>query len=88
MKEIKCMNDENYICHIIIPSKNFQKSKHFFEKVFGRKVEEQPRTSSLDVLSPSQKGPSAELNSEEEVIVPTIHTFNIDAKLKLIEEFR
>ena len=81
------MDDESYICHIIIPSKDYQRSKNFFEKVFGWKVEEQPGASSLDVLPPSRKGPSAELNSEEEVVVPSIYTSNIEAKLKLIEEF-
>jgi len=79
--------DENYFCHIIIPSKNYQKSKIFFEKVFGWKVEQQPGTSSLDVLPPSRKGPSAELSSEVEVIVPSVKTSNIEAKLKLIEKF-
>ena len=79
--------DENYICHIIIPSKNYKRSKIFFEKVFGWKVEKQPGTNSLDVLPPSGKGPSAELNSEEEVIVPSIKTSNIKAKLRLIEKF-
>jgi len=80
-------SDENYFCHIIIPSKNYQKSKIFFEKVFGWKVEKQPGTSSFDVLPPSRKGPGAELNSEVEVIVPSIKTSNIEAKLKLIEKF-
>jgi len=79
--------DENYFCHIIIPSKNYQKSKIFFKQVFGWKVEKQPGTSSLDVLPPSRKGPSAELNSEVEVVVPSIKTSNIEAKLKLIEKF-
>ena len=79
--------DENYFCHIIIPSKNYQKSRIFFEEVFGWKVEEQPSTSSLDVLPTSGKGPSAELNSEVEVIIPSILTSDIDAKLELIEKF-
>lgn len=79
--------DESYICHIIIPSRNFQKSKIFLEKVFGWRVEEQPGTSSLDILPPSGKGPSAELSSEEEVIVPSIYTHKIEEKIKLIEEF-
>ena len=79
--------DENYFCHIVIPSKNYQKSKIFFEKVFGWKVQKVPGSRSLDVLPPSKKGPSAELNSEEELIVPAIHTSNIEAKLKLIGEF-
>ena len=79
--------DRNYICHIIIPSKNYQKSKIFFQNVFGWKVEEQPGTSALDVLPASGKGPSAELNSEVEVIIPSILTSDIDAKLELIEKF-
>jgi len=79
--------DENYFCHIVIPSKNYQKSKVFFEKVFGWRVQKTPGSSSLDILPPSRKGPSAELNSEEEAIVPAIYTSDIEAKLKLIEEF-
>jgi len=79
--------DENYICHIIIPSKNYQRSKFFFEKVFGWKIIPQPGTSSLDVLPPSGKGPSAELNSEVEVVVPSIRTSDIEAKIKTIERF-
>jgi len=51
--------EENYFCHIIIPSKNDQKPKFFFEKVFGWKVEKRPKTSSWDILPPSRKGPSA-----------------------------
>jgi len=86
-KEDVQTTDENYFCHIIIPSKNYQKSKIFFEKVFGWKVEKQPGTSFLDVLPPSRKGPSAELNSGVEVVVPSIKTSNIEAKLKLIEKF-
>lgn len=81
------MNDESYICHIIIPSKHFQTAKNFYEKVFGWKVEQQPGTTSLDVLPPSGKGISAELNSEEQVVVPSISTSNIAAKLRLIEQF-
>ena len=92
MKETKNNNDvktmeENHISHVIIPSKNFQRSKIFFEEVFGWKLEEQPEKSSLDVLPLSRKGPSAELNSEVEVIIPSIKTSNIEAKLRLIEEF-
>jgi len=79
--------DENYFCHIIIPSKNFQKSKIFYENVFGWKVEQQPDSNSLDVLPPSGKGPSAELNSEVKIIIPSIRTSNIDAKLELIKKF-
>ena len=39
----------------------------------------------MDVLPPSGKGIGAELNSEEDVIVPAIHTCDIEAKLELIE---
>jgi len=85
--EIALMNDDSYICHIIIPSKNYQKSKVFFERVFGWKIEKQPETTSLDILPPSGKGVSAELNSKEAIVVPSIHTPNIEAKLKLIEKF-
>jgi predicted enzyme related to lactoylglutathione lyase len=83
----KQTTEKNYFCHIVIPSKNYQKSKIFFEKIFGWKVQEVPGTNTLDVLPPSEKGPSAELNSEEDIIVPSISTSNIDTKLKLIEEF-
>ncbi|MEX2721699.1 MAG: VOC family protein [Candidatus Wukongarchaeota archaeon] len=79
--------EENYFYHLVIPSKNYEKSKIFFEKVFGWKVQEVPRTSFLDVLPPSNKGSSAELNSEAEIVVPSIYMPNIEEKLKLIEEF-
>lgn len=79
--------DENYFCHILIPSKNYQKSKTFFEKAFGWRIEEQPGTGFWDMLPPSGKGVSAELNSEVDVVIPSIHTKDIDAKLRLIEEF-
>jgi predicted enzyme related to lactoylglutathione lyase len=78
--------DENYFCHIIIPTKDYSKSKVFFEKAFGWRVEAMPGTNTMDVLPPSGKGPSAELNSEEEVVMPSIHTSDIDRKLELIEE--
>ncbi len=81
------MNDKSYICHIVIPSKDYQSSKNFYERVFGWKVKEQPGTTSLDILPPSGKGITAELNSQEEVVVPSIYTSNIEAKLKLIEEY-
>jgi hypothetical protein len=81
------IQDENYFCHIVIPSKNYEKSKFFFEKVFGWKVQEVPGMPFWDILPPSRKGPSAELNSEEEVVVPAIYTSNIDVKLELIEKF-
>jgi predicted enzyme related to lactoylglutathione lyase len=80
------LKDESYICHIIIPSKNHQKSKRFYEKAFDWKVEPQPGTTSLDVLPTSGKGISAELNLEESTIVPSIYTVNIEATLKRIEK--
>ncbi len=83
-KDSSCA-DENYFCHIVIPSKNFIESRTFFEEVFGWVVQEAPEADVMDVLPPSGKGISAELNSEEEVIVPAIHTCDIEAKLKLIE---
>ena len=55
--------------------------------MFGWKVEKQAGTDSLDVLPSSEKGISAELNVEEEVVVPSIYTSDIDAKLELIEKF-
>ena len=78
------MKDENYICHIIIPAKNSAKSKKFYQEVFGWKVERQLGTNSLDIFPPSHKGPSAELNPEENAVVPSIHTSEIAEKLKLI----
>ncbi len=87
MKETNILNDKSYICHIVIPSKDYQSSKNFYERVFGWKVKEQPGTTSLDILPPSGKGITAELNSQEEVVVPSIYTSNIEAKLKLIEEY-
>jgi predicted enzyme related to lactoylglutathione lyase len=81
------MMDESYICHIVIPSKSLGRSKVFYEKVFGWKVEQQPGTKSLDVLPTSGKGISAELNPEERVVVPSIYTSNIEAKLMQIKKF-
>ena len=83
-KDSSCA-DENYFCHIVIPSKNFRESRTFFEKAFGWIVQEAPEAGVMDVLPPSGKGIGAELNSEEDVIVPAIHTCDIEAKLKLIE---
>lgn len=80
------MKDVNYICHLIIPTRDLSKSKKFYQKVFGWKVEKQPGTNSLDMLPPSQKGPSAELNPEENAVVPSIHTSEIEQKLKLVEK--
>ena len=86
--KIMAEKSEDYFCHIVIPCKDVQKSKFFFEKVFGWKVQKQPGTSCCwDVLSPSGKGVSAELNTEEEVVVPSIHTSDIDAKLELVQKF-
>ena len=79
--------DENYFCHIIIPSRNYQRSRVFYENVFGWRVQKQPGTSSLDILPTSRKGPSAELNSGVEAVIPSILTSDIEAKLKLIEKF-
>ena len=81
------MTEESYFCHMIIPSKDYEKSKIFYKNVFNWKVQEQPRTSHIDILPQSGKGISAELNADEAVVVPSIHTTDIDAKLKLIEEF-
>ena len=72
---------------MIIPSKDYEKSKIFYKNVFNWKVQEQPGTSRIDILPQSGKGISAELNADEAVVVPSIHTTDIDAKLKLIEEF-
>ena len=51
---------------------------------------ESPRTAgstSLDILPPSGKGISAELNPEETVVGPSIHTSNSDITFARIEEF-
>ncbi len=79
--------DENYFCHIVIPCRDCRESKLFYERVFRWTVKEVPGTTFWDVLPHSGKGPSAELNSEEEAVVPTIYTSNIEAKLELIEKF-
>jgi len=79
-------SDENYFCHIVIPCGKFEESKLFYEKVLGWRIQEQPGTTCCwDILPSSRKGASAELNAEEEVVVPTIYTSNIDAKLELVE---
>jgi predicted enzyme related to lactoylglutathione lyase len=80
------MKDENYICHIIIPTKNSAKSRKFYQEVFRWTIEKQPGTNSFDMLPHSKKGPSAELNPEEQVVVPAIYTTQIETKLKLIEK--
>ncbi len=77
----------DYFCHIVIPSRNYQQSRVFFEQVFGWQVQEVPGAGFLDILPPSGKGPSAELNSEEETLVPVIYTSDIKEKLELIEKF-
>ena len=81
------MKNESYFCHIVIPSKDNQKSRKFYEKVFGWKVEPQPGTTSLDILPPSGKGISAELNPEENLVVPSIYASNIEGALRKIEKF-
>lgn len=81
------MKDESYICHLIIPTKNPQTAKIFFRQVFGWTVEKQPQSDSLDVLPPSRKGPSAELNPNEDRVIPSIYTSQIKMKLKLVEKF-
>lgn len=79
------MKNESYICHVVIPLRDYQKSKRFYETVFGWEVALQPGTTSLDILPPSGKGISAELNPEENTIVPCIYTTDIKASLKKIE---
>jgi len=78
--------DDSYFCHIVIPCRDYEKTGTFFEKVFGWKVEPQAGTGFMDVLPPSGKGPSAELNCEERVVVPTICVGEIDAKLALVQK--
>ena len=77
---------EDYFCHTVMPSKDFQASKIFFEEVFGWKVQPADEGYSMDVLPPSKKGPSAELNSEEETMVPAIFTPDTESRLRSIEE--
>lgn len=79
-------SDENYLCQIVIPSIDYRKSRIFFERAFGWNVQESPVPGVLDVLPPYGKGPSAELNSDEEAIVPVILTKHIERKLKVIKE--
>ena len=79
--------EENYFCHILIPSKNHQVSRVFYEEVFGWTVKAQSGTDSLDILPPSGKGVSAELNSKVQSVVPSICAFDIEQKLQLIEKF-
>jgi predicted enzyme related to lactoylglutathione lyase len=81
------MKDESYICHIVLPSKDLQKSSRFYGEVFGWKVEPQPGTGSLDVLPPFEKGISAELNLDENAVVPSIFTSDIEAVLERIKRF-
>ena len=50
-------------------------------------MEPQPGTSSLDILPPSGKGISAELNLEENAVVPSIFTLDIEAVLERIKHF-
>lgn len=60
------------------------KVEGLLSNVFGWSVEERSGTFILDLLPSSGKGISAELNPEEEVIVPSIYTTNIEAKPELI----
>ena len=50
-------------------------------------MEPQPGTSSLDILPPSGKGISAELNNEENAVVPSIFTSDMEAVLKRVRNF-
>jgi predicted enzyme related to lactoylglutathione lyase len=84
---VELMNDEPYFCHIVIPSRNPKKSKRFYEKVFGWTVKPQPGSDSLDILPPSGKGPSAELNPNESVVTPTIYTQDIESTLERIVRY-
>lgn len=77
---------EAHFCHIVIPSKDFRASKVFFEDVFRWEVQPATEGNSLGVLPRSKKRPSAELNSEEETIVPAIFTPDIESILRPIEE--
>jgi len=81
------MKGESYICHIVLPSKNLQESSRFYREVFGWKLEPQPGTRSLDLLPPSGKGISAELNIEEREVVPSIFASDIKAALERITQF-
>ena len=78
---------EEYFCHLLIPSQDFKKSKRFYEAVFGWSVIKQPDSDSLDILQPSRKGISAELNCHVRSLMPSIRTSDIDGKLALVEEF-
>ncbi len=80
------MNEESYICHLVIPSRNYDASRKFYESVFGWRTQQQPGTTSIDILPPSEMGISAELNSEEDSIVPSIHVVDIDRTLELVEK--
>jgi predicted enzyme related to lactoylglutathione lyase len=79
--------DENCFCHIIIPSKVHKRSKIFREKVFGWKMKQQPGTTTMDVLLLFKKEPSAELSTDAGVIIPSLLTSDVGAKLRLIEKF-
>ncbi len=79
--------EDSYISHVIIPSKNYRASKKFYEEVFGWKVTKRKGTDSLDALPQSGRGINAQLSSQEEVVVPAIHTSNIEVKLGLIERY-
>lgn len=71
----------------MIPSKDLSRSKLFYEQVFGWRVQEAPEGGIFDVEPPHGKGPSAELNCEEKVVVPSIYTSDMDEKIRLVEEY-
>jgi predicted enzyme related to lactoylglutathione lyase len=81
---VELMKENSYFCHIVIPCRNLRKSRRFYEKVFGWTVKPQPGSDSLDILPPSGKGPSAELNPNESVVTPTIYTQDIEFTLERI----
>ena len=84
---VEVSGEEDYFCHILIPSQDLDASKRFYEGVFGWRVTEPPDTGSLDVLPRSCKGVSAELNRYIDVPMPSVRTFDIEGRLALVEEF-
>jgi predicted enzyme related to lactoylglutathione lyase len=81
------MKNESYICHIVFPSKDHHTSGRFYRQVFDWDVKPQSGTSSLDILPPSHKGISAELNLKEKTVVPSIFTSNMETVLERIQHF-
>ena len=81
------IEDENYFCHIMIPSRDHQASAAFYREVFDWDAQGVSETGTVDIMPPSRKGPSAELNSREGSVVPVIYTSDIGAKLRLIERY-